>query len=268
MHISVVNFVSQCIDRMDPERVLEELLALEDSSASSEISLPPANALECKLLSSDNDGSEIQSDSEHHACEGTSFSGTGAQDYYNASSANDDEKVWQEFATVEGKPFLQESSPACLNLALQLNVDWFQPFKHTVFSVGAIYVSILNLPRHMQYKVGNTILILFMQWQSTDILNPVTGYTEMLSQPAGNKWQRTWPTQHCTAAKKSKQLCMHIRETISYYRLQPLIALLHLCIIYSSMTEGRSTLSTRLRSGHGSHLALTTCLRKTQMGKI
>lgn len=70
-----------------------------------------------------------------------------------------DGKVWLEFATVEGKPFLQESSPACLNLALQLNVDWFQPFKHTVYSVGAIYVSILNLPRDMRYKVNNTILV-------------------------------------------------------------------------------------------------------------
>ena len=87
--VVVVNFVSQCIDRMDPECALEELLALEDSSASSEISLPPASALERELLSSDNDGSEIQSDSEHRACEGTSFSGTGAQDYYDASSANE-----------------------------------------------------------------------------------------------------------------------------------------------------------------------------------
>ena len=43
---------------MDPERALEKLLALEDSSASSEISLPPANALERELLSSDNDGTE------------------------------------------------------------------------------------------------------------------------------------------------------------------------------------------------------------------
>ena len=70
-----------------------------------------------------------------------------------------DGRVWQEFSTINSKPFLKESSPACLNLALQLNVDWFQPFKHTVYSVGAIYVSILNLPRHIRYKVDNTILI-------------------------------------------------------------------------------------------------------------
>lgn len=33
------------------------------------------------------------------------------------------------------------------NYGIMLNVDWFQPFKHTNYSVGAIYVTILNLPR-------------------------------------------------------------------------------------------------------------------------
>ena len=70
-----------------------------------------------------------------------------------------DGQVWKDFITVEDAPFLGELSPERLNLALQLNVDWFQPFKHTVFSVGAIYVSILNLPRHLRYKVENTILV-------------------------------------------------------------------------------------------------------------
>lgn len=31
------------------------------------------------------------------------------------------------------------------NYGIMLNVDWFQPFKHTNYSVGAIYVTILNL---------------------------------------------------------------------------------------------------------------------------
>ena len=38
------------------------------------------------------------------------------------------------------------------NFALTLNVDWFQPFKHTQYSVGAMYVSILNLPRAERYS--------------------------------------------------------------------------------------------------------------------
>ena len=40
-----------------------------------------------------------------------------------------------------------------------LNVDWFQPYSHTVSSVGVIYLSIMNLPRHKRYKRKNMVLI-------------------------------------------------------------------------------------------------------------
>lgn len=38
------------------------------------------------------------------------------------------------------------------NYAVMLNIDWFQPFKYTNYSVGAIYMTILNLPRHLRFK--------------------------------------------------------------------------------------------------------------------
>lgn len=45
------------------------------------------------------------------------------------------------------------------NYALMLNVDWFQPFKHTNYSVSAIYISFLNLPREERFKRENIVLI-------------------------------------------------------------------------------------------------------------
>ena len=48
--------------------------------------------------------------------------------------------VWSEFLNLRGHPFL--SLPA-----LSLNIDWFQPFKRSTYSVGAIYMAIQNLPR-------------------------------------------------------------------------------------------------------------------------
>ena len=47
-----------------------------------------------------------------------------------------------------------------------LNVDWFQTFKHlSNFSAGAIYLVILNLPRHLRFKGKNVILIeLYPTW--------------------------------------------------------------------------------------------------------
>ena len=40
-----------------------------------------------------------------------------------------------------------------------LNVDWFQPFEHHTYSVGVIYLVLLNLPRAMRYKRENIILV-------------------------------------------------------------------------------------------------------------
>lgn len=52
-----------------------------------------------------------------------------------------DGQVWQDYQYVNGEPFLAQPN----NLALMLNVDWFQPFKDAPYSVGAIYLVILNL---------------------------------------------------------------------------------------------------------------------------
>ena len=47
-----------------------------------------------------------------------------------------DGKVWRDFQIVNGRDFL--SRPHCFGL--MMNIDWFQPFKHTNYSVGAIYI--------------------------------------------------------------------------------------------------------------------------------
>lgn len=63
--------------------------------------------------------------------------------------------VWKEFLNPGGVPFLSVPN----NYALQLNVDWFNPFKHTQHSEGAIYISILNLPRKERFLQENIILV-------------------------------------------------------------------------------------------------------------
>ena len=40
-----------------------------------------------------------------------------------------------------------------------LNVDFFQPYKHLPYSLGAIYLTILNLRRGIRSKQENTILV-------------------------------------------------------------------------------------------------------------
>ena len=61
-----------------------------------------------------------------------------------------DGKLWKDW-----KPYLDIPG----NLLLMLNVDWFKPFKHSPYSVGVIYLVILNLPRMMRFKPENIIIV-------------------------------------------------------------------------------------------------------------
>ena len=59
-----------------------------------------------------------------------------------------DGAVWKQFQYVDGDPFL--AMPR--NYGFMLNVDWYQPFKQSPYSIGVIYLVLLNLPRAMRFK--------------------------------------------------------------------------------------------------------------------
>ena len=40
-----------------------------------------------------------------------------------------------------------------------MNLDFFQPYKHVQYSMGAVYLTVLNLPRTLRYKQENIILV-------------------------------------------------------------------------------------------------------------
>ena len=61
--------------------------------------------------------------------------------------------VWKEWQYVNGKAYLAVSR----NYAFMLNVDWFQPFKHSLYSVSALYM--MNLPRSERFKLENVMLV-------------------------------------------------------------------------------------------------------------
>ena len=52
-----------------------------------------------------------------------------------------------EFQVYNGVPFIEARN----SLAL-MNMDFFRPYKHVQYSVGAIYLTILNLPHNLRYK--------------------------------------------------------------------------------------------------------------------
>ena len=66
-----------------------------------------------------------------------------------------DGQIWNDFKQYEGVPFLSEP----YSYALILNLDWFQPYKHLTYSIGVLYLSVLNLPSHVRYSNAYTILV-------------------------------------------------------------------------------------------------------------
>ena len=66
-----------------------------------------------------------------------------------------DGRLWKDFRFVSNRPFLDAPN----NVGLALNIDWFNPFEHTQYSIGAIYLTILNLPREERYNIENTVLV-------------------------------------------------------------------------------------------------------------
>ena len=55
---------------------------------------------------------------------------------------------------IKGGPFLSEPH----HIGLMLNCDWFQPFNQSQYSVGVLYLVILNLPRAIRFKPKNIII--------------------------------------------------------------------------------------------------------------
>ena len=66
-----------------------------------------------------------------------------------------DGRLWNEIQYIEGVPFL--AAPNKLSLCLAVNIDWFNPYDDSPYSVGAVYLVVLNLPRSECFKLQNVI---------------------------------------------------------------------------------------------------------------
>lgn len=78
-----------------------------------------------------------------------------------------DGQVWQDYQHVNGEHFLAEPN----NLALMLNVDWFQPFKKCTLFSWSICLVILNLSREDCFKEENMILVGLIPGPKEPLLN-------------------------------------------------------------------------------------------------
>lgn len=87
------------------------------------------------------------------------------------------------------------------NYLLMLNCDWFQPFKHTPFSVGVLYLAVQNLPREVRFKQENVIVIGIMPGPSEPSMN-INTYL----QPIVDDLQALWAGVSITINGEQKKI--------------------------------------------------------------
>jgi hypothetical protein len=98
-----------------------------------------------------------------------------------------DGKVWNSFPFDGSKFFSPET--ATTNLGLLINLDWFQPFKYTQHSTGAIYASICNLPRAERNKPENIIYLGFLPGPKEADKNQINHYLSPIVDELKELWE-------------------------------------------------------------------------------
>ena len=115
-----------------------------------------------------------------------------------------DGNVCTDFWSKDGQPFL--SAP--FNYALHFNIDWFQPFKHTQHSEGAIYLSVLNLPRQERFLKENVFLVGIIPGTKEPELH-MNSFLKPLVDDLSKLWQGG-----CIYMKTSKNVSIMVRAAL------------------------------------------------------
>ena len=103
-----------------------------------------------------------------------------------------DGRVWKNFMTFKGRTFL--SNP--YNLGLMLNCDWFQPFDHSTYSIGVLYLVILNLPRSIRFKPENILIAGIIPGPKEPRLSEMNSYLRPLVKELNSLWFDGFTMQH------------------------------------------------------------------------
>ena len=86
-----------------------------------------------------------------------------------------DGMIWKEFKDNNDELFFAKEH-ADTHLGLMINMDWFQPFVSSSYSVGVIYAVICNLPRTERYKSHNILTLAVIPSPKEPKLHEINNY--------------------------------------------------------------------------------------------
>ncbi|GBC18472.2 hypothetical protein GLOIN_2v1775288 [Rhizophagus irregularis DAOM 181602=DAOM 197198] len=139
----------------------------------------------------------------------------------------------QQLATMFCQP---GSEVADSHLGLMLNLDWFQPYDSTIYSIGVIYAAICNLPRDIRFRRENLLTLGILPGPKKVSLHKVKHYLA----PIVNELETLWAgltlnrTYECENGKRvrgalilvscdipaARKICGHVSALVSCHRCE------------------------------------------------
>jgi hypothetical protein len=156
------------------------------------------------------------------------------QKWTNRDANNDiltdiyDGKIWKNFPDTSGIPYFTPEA-ADSHLGIMINLDWFQPFESSIYSCGAIYGVICNLPREIRFKKENMLTLGLLPGPKEVKLHKINHYLS----PIVDELLEFWNGIEIPAAGKNirlaliccsndipaaRKLCGHVSALVSCHR--------------------------------------------------
>ena len=101
-----------------------------------------------------------------------------------------DGRIWKEF---EDCGFFREPT----SYGMVLNVDWFAPFKHSTYSIGAIYMVNANLPRSERFKIEHVIVVGIIPNMAHE--PPTNTFIKPIVEELIDAWEHGWQMKSYTS---------------------------------------------------------------------
>lgn len=101
-----------------------------------------------------------------------------------------DGNVWKTFKETddEGSEKFFRNEVADSHIGLMLNLDWFQPYDGTIYSIGVIYAAICNLPRDIRFKRENLLTLGLLPGPSEVSLHRINHYLAPIIDELKSLW--------------------------------------------------------------------------------
>jgi hypothetical protein len=133
-----------------------------------------------------------------------------------------DGMIWKSFTGDNDEPFFNKEY-ADSHIGLMLNMDWFQPYINSQYSVGVIYAVICNLPRSERFKPGNILTLAVIPGPKEPKLHEINHYLY----PIINQLNQLWDGYYIKRMKTTKvvlSVVQLLRALMTYQLLESYVA--------------------------------------------